>query len=104
MLAVAGELPGDDAQWAYEMKWDGIRAIATLADGAVTLITRTGRDVSASYPELQGMAGALGGSGGSGGLGGSGGPGGSGIKQSSTARSWHLAVRPGPASRCCSSA
>ncbi len=60
MLAVSGELPADDAQWAYEMKWDGIRAIAHVADGAVTLVTRTGRDVSASYPELQAMAGALG--------------------------------------------
>jgi bifunctional non-homologous end joining protein LigD len=61
MLAISGELPTDDSQWAYEMKWDGIRAIANVADGAVTLVTRTGRAVSASYPELQGMAGALGG-------------------------------------------
>lgn len=61
MLAVSGELPADDAPWAYEMKWDGIRAIATVDAEAVTLVTRTGRDVSASYPELQGMAGGLGG-------------------------------------------
>src|SRR4029450_12469900 len=25
MLATLGELPSDDANWAYEMKWDGVR-------------------------------------------------------------------------------
>ncbi|HUC59033.1 MAG TPA: non-homologous end-joining DNA ligase [Streptosporangiaceae bacterium] len=60
MLATAGRLPPDDSQWAYEMKWDGIRALAHVGEDVV-LIGRTGRDLSASYPELQGMAGALGG-------------------------------------------
>lgn len=60
MLAISGELPADDAQWAYEMKWDGIRALAHVADGAVTLVTRTGRDVTVSYPELQSMAAGIG--------------------------------------------
>jgi bifunctional non-homologous end joining protein LigD len=61
MLATAGEgLPADDAAWAYEMKWDGVRAIATIRAGTVTLMSRTGRDVTRSYPELAGMATALG--------------------------------------------
>src|SRR5215467_11874697 len=60
MLAISGELPADDAQWAYEMKWDGIRALAHIAEGAVTLVTRTSRDVTASYPELQSMAAGIG--------------------------------------------
>jgi bifunctional non-homologous end joining protein LigD len=60
MLAVGGELPADDAPWAYEMKWDGIRALAHLQAGQVMLVSRTGRDVSATYPELQGLAGAAG--------------------------------------------
>jgi bifunctional non-homologous end joining protein LigD len=58
MLAVAGELPADDAAWAFEMKWDGLRAIATISAGALTLCSRTGRDMTASYPELTGMAAA----------------------------------------------
>src|SRR6185437_15281528 len=58
MLAVGGELPSDDAPWAYEMKWDGIRALAHIDTGKVMLVSRTGRDVSASYPELQGLASA----------------------------------------------
>jgi bifunctional non-homologous end joining protein LigD len=60
MLAVAGELPSDDAAWAYEMKWDGIRALAHVRDGQVMLVSRTGRDVSGTYPELQGLGGAVG--------------------------------------------
>ena len=60
MLAISGEMPADDTQWAYEMKWDGIRAVAHIAEGAVTLVTRTGRDATASYPELQSMAAGLG--------------------------------------------
>jgi bifunctional non-homologous end joining protein LigD len=61
MLAVAAELPADDdEQWAYEMKWDGIRALAHVTDQTVTLVTRTGRDTTASYPELTGMAAAVG--------------------------------------------
>jgi bifunctional non-homologous end joining protein LigD len=60
MLAVAGELGTDDAAWAYEMKWDGLRAIAIIRSGKLTLYSRTGRDVTATYPELAGLAGALG--------------------------------------------
>jgi bifunctional non-homologous end joining protein LigD len=60
MLASAGELPEDDADWAYEMKWDGLRAIAAVGDGAVALFSRTGREVTRIYPELGAMASAAG--------------------------------------------
>ena len=52
MLATAGLLPSDDAGWAYEMKWDGLRALAFVAGGAVRLVSRTGRDITHAYPEL----------------------------------------------------
>ena len=61
MLATAGELAADYASWAYEMKWDGLRAIATITGGVVTLYSRKGRDVTATYPELAGLAAAVGG-------------------------------------------
>jgi bifunctional non-homologous end joining protein LigD len=60
MLATAGTLPARDEGWAYEMKWDGIRALAFVRDGAVRMVSRTGRDVTFVYPELAGMAAALG--------------------------------------------
>src|SRR5215472_16439766 len=45
MLATAGVLPSGDAGWAYEMKWDGLRALAFVAGEAVRLASRTGRDI-----------------------------------------------------------
>jgi bifunctional non-homologous end joining protein LigD len=60
MLATAGTLPARDEGWAYEMKWDGIRALAFARDGTTRLVSRTGRDVTFVYPELAGMAAALG--------------------------------------------
>jgi bifunctional non-homologous end joining protein LigD len=60
MLATAGTLPARDAGWAYEMKWDGLRALAFITDGSVRLMSRTGRDISHAYPELAGLAAAVG--------------------------------------------
>jgi bifunctional non-homologous end joining protein LigD len=60
MLARSGSLPREDGRWAYEIKWDGVRAIAFVEGGRVRLQTRTGRDVTARYPELRAMGRALG--------------------------------------------
>jgi bifunctional non-homologous end joining protein LigD len=48
----AHELPPDPAEWAAEVKWDGARATAYVADGAVTIRNRNGSDVTAAYPEI----------------------------------------------------
>lgn len=51
MLATAGALP-DGPGWAYEVKFDGIRAaIATSGDG-LRLRSRGGNDLTRSYPEF----------------------------------------------------
>jgi bifunctional non-homologous end joining protein LigD len=60
MLATASSLPPDDHTWAYEMKWDGVRAIAFVEGGAAQLWSRTGREITHSYPELQELATATG--------------------------------------------
>jgi bifunctional non-homologous end joining protein LigD len=59
MLARTGPLPPDDGRWAYEIKWDGVRAIAFVQGGRLILHARTGRDISARYPELRPIAEAL---------------------------------------------
>jgi hypothetical protein len=38
--------------WTAEFKWDGIRIVATSGVGRWRAFTRTGRDASVSYPEL----------------------------------------------------
>ncbi|MGO9855162.1 MAG: non-homologous end-joining DNA ligase [Acidimicrobiales bacterium] len=52
MLAVPGRLPEDDAHWAFEVKWDGIRAILFVEGGRVRALSRNDLDISASFPEL----------------------------------------------------
>ena len=54
MLATAGELPLG-AGWRYELKWDGVRAIALCAGAPVKLYGRRGNEVTAGYPELAGL-------------------------------------------------
>jgi bifunctional non-homologous end joining protein LigD len=52
MYATAAKtLPRGDG-WAYELKWDGVRALAYVSDGEVRISARRGDDASARYPEL----------------------------------------------------
>jgi bifunctional non-homologous end joining protein LigD len=61
MLAVASsDLPRDDESWAYEMKWDGYRAIVGLDGGRMRIASRRGNDVTPRYPELDGLAAGVG--------------------------------------------
>lgn len=62
MLATPGELPDDDAEpgtWAYELKWDGVRALAYLRDGGIHLESRNGNDITPRYPEVHPLAAAV---------------------------------------------
>ncbi|HEX5587173.1 MAG TPA: non-homologous end-joining DNA ligase [Acidimicrobiia bacterium] len=61
MFAVlADQVPTDDAQWAFEMKWDGMRALAAVDGGRVKLTTRQGNDATDRFPELRALGEALG--------------------------------------------
>ncbi len=71
MLARTGELPrasdsGDEAsgrgrgEWAYEIKWDGVRAIGYVDGGRLRLESRNGNDITPRYPELRGLGPELG--------------------------------------------
>jgi bifunctional non-homologous end joining protein LigD len=65
MLATpAKALPPEDgaggSRWAHEMKWDGMRVLAHVHDGQLTLSSRAGNDATARFPELAGLPDALG--------------------------------------------
>ncbi|HVB27927.1 MAG TPA: non-homologous end-joining DNA ligase [Mycobacteriales bacterium] len=60
MLATPGELPANDDGWAYEFKWDGVRAVVYVEGGRIRTLSRTDRDVTSSYPELRGLGESLG--------------------------------------------
>jgi bifunctional non-homologous end joining protein LigD len=62
MLATLGSLPpaSQDQQWAFEVKWDGVRAICEIDGGRITLRSRNDRDITVSYPELRELGAQLG--------------------------------------------
>ncbi len=60
MLASSGALPGADERWAYEFKWDGVRAVAYSQPGHWRLESRNLNDITGRYPELAGLHAALG--------------------------------------------
>ncbi|MCI4063861.1 non-homologous end-joining DNA ligase [Micromonospora sp. R77] len=51
MLAMTGQLPAG-AGWAYEFKWDGVRALADIVGHRQRLYARSGVDITVAYPEL----------------------------------------------------
>jgi bifunctional non-homologous end joining protein LigD len=60
MLARASDqLPRDERGWAFEFKWDGVRALVYAESDELRVLSRNGRDVTVAYPELQGLLAAL---------------------------------------------
>lgn len=51
MLATPGALP-NGAEWLYEVEWGGLRVLADVVEGGLTLRDVDGRDVTAHFPEL----------------------------------------------------
>ena len=61
MLAtLAKALPSDASAYGYEVKWDGVRALAYVDGGRVRLESRRGGEITTRYPEVRGLGEALG--------------------------------------------
>lgn len=52
MLATLATKPFSHPEWVFEIKWDGIRALAWIRQGALEIKSRTGRTITAQYPDL----------------------------------------------------
>lgn len=52
MLAKETEKAFDNADWIYEIKWDGYRAIAEISSLEIQLYSRNGNDFSQNYPAI----------------------------------------------------
>jgi bifunctional non-homologous end joining protein LigD len=59
MLATTGELP-EGRGWAYEFKWDGIRAGVMVEGGRIQIRSRNDLDLTVAFPELRGLGESLG--------------------------------------------
>jgi bifunctional non-homologous end joining protein LigD len=56
MLADASaELPRDESRWSFEVKWDGVRALAYVQPGRLRLESRNLREITDGYPEVRGI-------------------------------------------------
>jgi bifunctional non-homologous end joining protein LigD len=61
MLATHGSVAKlTAAQWAFEAKWDGYRLLVEADHGELRLRSRSGRDLTAEFPQLRSLAGDLG--------------------------------------------
>jgi bifunctional non-homologous end joining protein LigD len=58
MLATTGELPVGPG-WAFEFKWDGVRALAVTTADRTRLYARSGAEITKAYPELAELGAAL---------------------------------------------
>jgi bifunctional non-homologous end joining protein LigD len=52
MLAEGGHEPFDDPSWRFEPKLDGVRSLVYTDTESTRLVSRSGRDQTATYPEL----------------------------------------------------
>jgi bifunctional non-homologous end joining protein LigD len=59
MLATLAERSFSDANWLFEIKWDGVRALAWISDRELTLRSRAGVDITKRYPELASLPESL---------------------------------------------
>src|SRR5262249_28769764 len=60
VVAARGELPSDDASWAFEVCWSGLRALMTSSGGVATISDVKGDDVSRWFPEVRRIGRAIG--------------------------------------------
>jgi bifunctional non-homologous end joining protein LigD len=53
MLAtLAAGPPKNDAEWSYELKYDGFRAVAAISDGDVVMLSRNELDLAPRFPRI----------------------------------------------------
>ena len=52
MLAQIGDQIPEGSDWSYEIKWDGVRALAFIHDGTPRITGRKGTSIDAQYPEV----------------------------------------------------
>lgn len=59
MLAAAAPEPFDSDDFLFEIKWDGIRCLASIVGGSTRLYSRNGRDITRLFPELVNLSTAM---------------------------------------------
>lgn len=58
MLVTSGPLRPDSDMYAFEVKWDGFRALMEADSSGIKIWSRNGHDLAARYPKPYGLAAA----------------------------------------------
>src|SRR5450432_1287076 len=58
-LASLSDKPFSNPDWLFEVKWDGVRGLAYVSDGHVSVRSRTDREIAPEYPEVRDLANQL---------------------------------------------
>ncbi len=56
----SSDIPRPEKAWSFEVKWDGIRAVAYVKPGRLRLESRNLREITDGYPEVRGLLRDLG--------------------------------------------
>ncbi len=59
MLATSVDRPFSRDGWLFELKWDGVRAVAGVDGDTVKVAGRSGRDETSRYPEMAALTAVL---------------------------------------------
>jgi bifunctional non-homologous end joining protein LigD len=59
MLAVPAAEPFDSEHHVFDVRWDGVRALAFIERARLRLVSQAGRDITAWFPELAPLAGQV---------------------------------------------
>ena len=56
MLATLAEAPPqNDREWAYELKYDGFRAVIAITDKGIAMLSRNELDLAPRFPRTYAM-------------------------------------------------
>ncbi|MER7457577.1 DNA polymerase ligase N-terminal domain-containing protein [Micromonospora sp. NPDC126480] len=55
----ARQVPRDEHEWGYELRWDGVRAVAYVSGGRLRLLSGTDEEITGTYPWLRDLAETL---------------------------------------------
>ena len=58
-LAELGKKPFTDPRWLFEVKWDGVRVLVYVQGATVRVFSRSGREVTKEFPEIQELSGQM---------------------------------------------
>lgn len=56
MLSTPGTMPARQADYAFEPKWDGMRALLALEAGKLSILSRNNNEQAQRFPEYAGLA------------------------------------------------